>query len=86
MGSYCKTILNEILAGTEEKGTSSFKLDNKAIENKPKGFGNKRNLKPLEVTEEDEEVPKESQLKPIENEKKVNEVTNLEAKCKKFFF
>ena len=62
-------------------------MDNKAIENKPKGFGNKRNLKPLEVTEEDEEVPKKSSLKAqVETEKKTNEIANLDVKCKGFFF
>jgi len=43
-------------------------------------------LKPLDVTE-DEEGPKESKPSPkaqIENEKKSNEVTDLEFKCNGF--
>ncbi len=73
--------LSEILAGNEEV---EFK---KVFENKSKGFGNKRNLKPLDVEEESEEVPKESKPSPkaqIESEKKATETT--EAKCNEFFF
>lgn len=53
--SSCEAKLSEILAGNEEIESSSLRLNPKAFENKPKGFGNKRNLKPLDVTEETED-------------------------------
>lgn len=47
--------MNQILAKEKEVEPSSLRANNKAFENKPKGFGNRRNLKPLEVAEEPED-------------------------------
>ena len=73
MNSSFEMNLNEILAGNEE---AEFRLNNKAFENKSKGFGNKRNLKPIDVTEEPEEDTKVADFKQ-ENSILKNEVQEL---------